>query len=169
MFKDAEITSRYVKEDTGQIIQILAELAKDKELWLAIRDIIVEYLKTEQAYVDLAKELAKVDVEFMQKALLTYPELLEIAEKALRVHSIFRPIGVRERAENARSMALQEIDRFTAKHEELQEKRIINLMEIQKERLEGMAPLLEKLKALVNTRLAKYQIPQLLSKDGDSE
>lgn len=162
------LTSKYVKEDTAEVLKTLGQLAKQEELWHAIKEIAIEYMRTEQAYAWLLKELAKIDANIIEKGLSVYPELLERAENALRVHSAWRPIGVRERAENARILALQEVGRFIEEHKEMQKEKICRIMEIQAERLKALAQLLGKLRNLVSVpgALSEYRLPGLPGTDG---
>jgi len=162
------IVSKYVKEDTAEVLKTLGELAKQNELWVAIREVVIEYMKTEQAYGWLMRELAKMDEEIIEKSLSIYPELLSMAENALRVHSPWRPLGVMERAEKARILALQEVNRFIEEYERLQREKMIRFMEIQEKKLVGLMQLLKKLVELASAsgKLAEPKLVALPAGDG---
>ncbi|MEM3365672.1 MAG: hypothetical protein QXM93_04565 [Candidatus Methanomethyliaceae archaeon] len=141
------IVSRYIREDTAEVLRALCELAKRQELWSAIKDVLIEYTRAEQEHIGLVKSLTEQDVDVLRTCMHTYPELLRITENALRIRS-FWPFGVMKKAEKARELAHKDMESFLQTHKELQEKKLILVLEAQKKRLENMKLLFEGLRSL---------------------
>ncbi|MEM2445883.1 MAG: hypothetical protein QW734_04435 [Candidatus Bathyarchaeia archaeon] len=159
---EGTIVSKYINEDTAEVLKVLSELARKEELWPAIKDVIIEYMRAEQGYTELVKDLAEQDVGIIQAAINNYPEILRITENALKIHS-FWPFHVIQRVEKARELAHQDVESFIHLHKELQERKLTLLLEAQKERLANMRVLLQGLRELA-VSLQSAEEAQLLGR-----